>query len=123
VARKLRIQFPGALYHIVNRGDRSEPIVRDDTDRERFIETLAQACQKTGWRVDAYCLLTDHFHLVVQTPEPNLVDGMKWFLGLTLHDSTVDMPPAGIFSMVDTSPRCWIPGIWGCECRRLTFSI
>ncbi|MBL9170611.1 MAG: transposase [Verrucomicrobiales bacterium] len=81
MARKLRIQFPGALYHIVNRGDRSEPIVRDDTDRERFIETLAQACQKTGWRVDAYCLLTDHFHLVVQTPEPNLVDGMKWFLG------------------------------------------
>lgn len=81
MARKLRIQFPGALYHIVNRGDRSEAIVRDDTDRERFLETLHQTCQKTGWRVDAYCLLTDHFHLIVQTPEPNLVDGMKWFLG------------------------------------------
>lgn len=65
----------------MNRGDRREAIVRDDLDRQRFIETLEQAAQKTGWLVHSYCLLPDHFHLVIQTPKANLVEGMKWFLG------------------------------------------
>ena len=79
--RKLRIQFPGAIYHVINRGDRREPIVRDDQDREGFLRTLGEACGKTGWQVLALCLMPNHFHLVVETPEPNLVAGMKWFLG------------------------------------------
>jgi len=65
----------------MNRGDRREPIFEDDADRERLLETLTQACQKTGWQVHAYCLMPNHFHLVVETPQPNLVGGMKWFLG------------------------------------------
>ena len=81
MARKLRLQYPGAVYHVMNRGDRREPIFRDDADRERFMETLGEACGKTGWQVHAYCLLRNHFHLVVETPQPNLVAGMKWFLG------------------------------------------
>lgn len=81
MARQLRIQFPGAVYHVVNRGDGEEPILRDDTDRAVFFETLEQACVKTGWKVFAYCLLQDHFHLFLQTPKANLVHGMKWFLG------------------------------------------
>lgn len=81
VARMLRIQYPGALYHVVNRGDRGDAIVRDDRDRERFLQTLSEACAKTGWKVHAWCLLDDHFHLALTTPEPNLVAGMKWFLG------------------------------------------
>lgn len=81
MARKLRIQYPGACYHIQNRGHRGEAIVRDDADRECFLRTLGEACVKTGWKVHAYALLVDHFHLVVETPEPNLVVGMKWFLG------------------------------------------
>jgi REP element-mobilizing transposase RayT len=81
MARKLRVQYPGAIYHVMNRGDRREPIFKDDADRQRFLETLGQACIKTGWQVHAYCLMPNHFHLVVETPEANLVAGMKWFLG------------------------------------------
>ena len=79
--RKLRVQYPGAIYHVMNRGDRREPIFKDDADRQRFLETLGEACAKTGWQVHAYCLMLNHFHLVVETPQANLVAGMKWFLG------------------------------------------
>jgi REP element-mobilizing transposase RayT len=81
MARKVRIEYPGATYHTMNRGDRREPIFKDDADRQRFVETLAEACAKTGWQVHAYVLMPNHFHLVVETPQPNLVAGMKWFLG------------------------------------------
>jgi REP element-mobilizing transposase RayT len=81
MARKLRIQYPGALYHVMSRGDRREPIFADDQDRRRFIETLTEACEKTRWQVHAYCLMKNHFHLVVETPRANLVAGMKWLLG------------------------------------------
>ena len=79
--RKLRVQYPGAIYHVMNRGDRREAIFADNQDRIRFLDTLGEACQKTGWQVHAYCLMKNHFHLVVETPQPNLVVGMKWFLG------------------------------------------
>ena len=65
----------------MNRGDRREAIFRDDADRERFMETLGEACVRSGWQVHAYCLMPNHFHLVVETPQPTLVAGMKWFLG------------------------------------------
>ena len=65
----------------MNRGDRREPIFNDDQDRERFLETLGEVCAKTDWRIHAWCLMHNHFHLVVETPCANLVDGMKWFLG------------------------------------------
>lgn len=81
MARKVRIQYPGAMYHIMNRGDRREQIFVDDQDRGRFLETLGEACAKTGWQVHAYCLMPNHVHLVVETPQPNLVAGMKWLLG------------------------------------------
>ena len=82
MARKLRIQYAGAIYHVMNRGDRREPIFADDHDRRRFLGTLAETCGKTGWQVHAYCLMPNHFHLVVETPQANLVAGMKWFLGV-----------------------------------------
>ena len=81
MARKLRIEYPGAIYHLMNRGDRREPIFRDDRDRVRFLDTLAEACAKTDWQVHAFCLMNNHFHLVVETPQGNLVAGMKWLLG------------------------------------------
>jgi REP element-mobilizing transposase RayT len=65
----------------MNRGDRREDIFEDDEDRHRFLKTLGEACEKTGWQVHAYCLMSNHFHLVVETPQPNLVAGMKWLLG------------------------------------------
>jgi putative transposase len=81
MARKLRVEYPGAIYHVMNRGDRREPIFQDDADRKRFRETLDEACVRGGWQVHAYCLMSNHFHLVVETPQPTLVAGMKWFLG------------------------------------------
>jgi len=76
--RKQRIQYPGAIYHLMSRGDRREDIFLDDIDRYDFLKTLGEACQKTCWQVHAYCLMKNHFHLVVETPEPNLVAGMAW---------------------------------------------
>jgi putative transposase len=84
MARKLRVGYAGAIYHVMNRGDRREPIFTDDEDRRRFLVTLGEACAKTGWQVHALCLMLNHFHLVVETPQPNLGAGMKWFLG-NLH--------------------------------------
>src|SRR6266704_2766145 len=81
MARKLRIQYAGAIYQVMNRGDRREDIFADDEDRQRLLQTLGEACQKTSWQVHAYCLMKNHFHLVVETPQANLVAGMKWFLG------------------------------------------
>jgi len=81
VPRALRIEYEGAIYHVLNRGDRREPIFRDDADRKRFLETLGEACAQTDWQVHALCLMGNHFHLVVETPKGNLVAGMKWFLG------------------------------------------
>ena len=78
--RALRIEYPGAIYHLMNRGDRREPIFRDDLDHKRFLVTLGQACTKTDWQVHAFCLMPNHFHLVVETPNANLVTGMRWFL-------------------------------------------
>lgn len=79
--RPLRIEYAGAIYHVVNRGDRREPIFLDDTDRERFLATLAQTCERTGWQVHGWCLMTNHFHFVLETPRGNLAAGMKWWLG------------------------------------------
>ena len=66
--RQLRFEHAGAVYHIMNRGDRREDIFKDDQDRERFLSTLAQTCRKTEWQVHAWCLMGNHFHLVVETP-------------------------------------------------------
>ena len=81
MARQLRLEYAGAIYHVMNRGDRQEAIFLDAEDRRRFLKTLGEACEKAGWQVHAYCLMGNHFHLVVETPQPTLVAGMKWFLG------------------------------------------
>ena len=77
----MRVEYAGPFYHVMNRGDRRELIFIDDADRQRFLDTLGEACAKTGWQVHAYVLMPNHFHVVVETPQPNLVAGMKWLLG------------------------------------------
>ena len=81
MARQLRVEYAGAIYHVMSRGDRQETIFWDDEDRRRFLGTLGEACARGGWEVHAYCLMENHFHLVLETPQPTLVAGMKWFLG------------------------------------------
>ena len=73
MARQLRLEYAGAIYHVMSRGDRQEAIFLDDEDRRRFLKTLGEACEKAGWQVHAYCLMGNHFHLVVETPQPTLV--------------------------------------------------
>jgi len=65
----------------MNRGGRREAIFEDAQDRERLLATLTEACEKTGWQIHADCLMSNHFHLVIETPQPNLVVRMKWLLG------------------------------------------
>jgi len=79
--RPLRIQYEGAIYHVMSRGDRRQAIFVDDADRRAFVDHLGRACAKTGWQVHAYVLMSNHFHLVLETPQPNLSVGMKWLLG------------------------------------------
>ena len=81
MARPLRIEYPGAIYHVLSRGDRREAIFRHDADRKLFLELLAKTCRRTGWQIHAYCLMDNHFHLVVETPRSNLSAGMQWLLG------------------------------------------
>jgi putative transposase len=76
--RQLRIQYEGALYHVMARGDQREMVFFDDEDRKLFLLTLAEACQRTGWRCHAYVLMSNHYHLVIETPRANLVAGMGW---------------------------------------------
>lgn len=76
--RSLRLEFPGAFYHVMARGNRRETIFHDDDDRRFFLATLAEACAMTGWRVHAWVLMGNHYHLFIETPEANLVAGMSW---------------------------------------------
>jgi REP element-mobilizing transposase RayT len=64
--RPLRVEYAGAMYHVMSRGDRREAIFHADDDRQSFLRTLDQACQKTGWEVHAFCLMSNHFHLVLE---------------------------------------------------------
>lgn len=68
------------MYHIMSRGDHREPIFLDDLDRHTFLRTVGEACQKTAWQLHAWCLMGNHFHLVAETPQPNLALGMQWLL-------------------------------------------
>lgn len=77
--RPLRIQFPGAVYHVMNRGNGRQAIFEDATDAQRFMELLEEVANPLSWRVYAYCLMTNHYHLVVQTEHPNLSQGMQAF--------------------------------------------
>ena len=78
MARPLRIEFAGALYHLTSRGNERRPIFRSDRDRKAFLVFLGLAARRFGWSVTAWVLMTNHYHLVVQTLEPNLSRGMHW---------------------------------------------
>jgi len=81
MARKPRIEYPGAVYHVMSRGNRLEAIFLDNKDREMFLDTLEEACMRTGWLAHAFVLMGNHYHLLLETPEANLVVGMKWLQG------------------------------------------
>ena len=77
MARPIRLQFAGAVYHVIGRGNARQPIVIDDYDRECFFSVLSSAISRQGGGCHAYCLMDNHYHLLVETPEPNLSMGMR----------------------------------------------
>lgn len=87
MARPLRIEFPGAAYHVVSRGHRLGPIYEDDDDRRVFLDILADAIERFNWRCYAYCLMTNHYHLVVETVDANLSAGMRHVNGVFTQSS------------------------------------
>ncbi|MFN0317886.1 MAG: transposase [Burkholderiales bacterium] len=82
MARPLRLEFPGACYHLTARGDRQEPIFEDDTDRLVFLDLLAKEVLQQGWILYGFCLMGNHYHLLLETPQPNLVRGMRRLNGV-----------------------------------------
>jgi putative transposase len=82
MARPLRLEFPGAVYHIMSRGDRRRDIFADDVDRRNFLDTLAKEVAQQRWCLYAYCLMGNHYHLLVETPDANLVAGMRRLNGV-----------------------------------------
>ena len=82
MARPLRLEFHGAVYHLTARGDRQEPIFLNDSDRRKFLELLAKEVKQQGWLCYAYCLMDNHYHLLIETPQANLVAGMRRLNGV-----------------------------------------
>ena len=87
MSRPVRIEFPDALYHVTSRGDRREDIFDDDQDRHSFISTLAQVVTKFNWICYAWCLMDNHYHLLIQTPDGNLSKGMRQLNGVYTQSS------------------------------------
>lgn len=82
MARPLRLELAGGLYHVTSRGDRREDIYTDDDDREKWLEILGNVCSRYNWRCHAYCLMDNHYHIIIETAEANLSKGMRQLNGV-----------------------------------------
>lgn len=82
MSRPIRLEFGGALYHVTARGDRREAIFEDDADRTQFLELLGEVVERFNWCCYAYCLMSNHYHLLVATPDANLSKGMRQLNGV-----------------------------------------
>ena len=82
MARPLRLEFAGAVYHLTSRGNARQKVFFSDEDRQLFLDTLAQVVSRYGWICHAYCLMANHYHLLVETPKANLSIGMRQLNGI-----------------------------------------
>ncbi len=82
MARPLRLEFSGALYHVTSRGDRREAIYETADDFERFLQILDGVCEQHNWLCHAFCLMDNHYHLLIETPDGNLSKGMRQLNGV-----------------------------------------
>ena len=76
--RKQRIEYPGAVYHIISRGNYRKDLFIHEKTAEAFERTIFEAAQRCGWKLYAYVIMSNHYHLAIETPEANLVEGMRW---------------------------------------------
>ena len=81
MARAIRMEFAGAVYHVTARGNRRKRIFVDDADPERFLEYVEEAARRFRWVITSFVLMVNRFHLVIETPDPNLARGMQWLNG------------------------------------------
>src|SRR3989338_74178 len=82
MSRPLRIEYAGAVYHITSRGNEKKAVFKDDSDRETFLKALAQVNKRYNWLCHAYCLMDNHYHLLIETPDGNLSLGMRQLNGV-----------------------------------------
>ena len=82
MARPLRIEYPGAVYHVTTRGNARQAVFRDDRDRKAFLEVLESVVEKSNWRCHVYCLMENHYHLILETPDGNISQGMRQLNGI-----------------------------------------
>ena len=80
MARPLRIEFPGAIYHVMSRGNARQQIFQDQRDYQRLVDGLAQTVERCGWELLSFVLMPNHLHLFLRTPQPNLSCGMQYLL-------------------------------------------
>ncbi|MFA4920294.1 MAG: transposase [Thermodesulfovibrionales bacterium] len=85
MARPLRIEYDGAVYHITSRGNARKAIYKEDEDRRIFLEALHRANTRYNWLCHAYCLMNNHYHLIIETPDGNLSHGMRQLNGVYTH--------------------------------------
>lgn len=82
MSRPLRIEYAGAVYHVTSQGNEKKPVFKNDHDRETFLNTLRHVNKRYNWICHAYCLMTNHYHLLIETPEGNLSIGMRQLNGV-----------------------------------------
>jgi putative transposase len=78
MARKLRVEYPGAIYHVLNRGNYRRDVFVSAGEAQAFVTALEEATLTFGWKVYAYAIMRNHYHLAIETPQPNLKAGMHW---------------------------------------------
>lgn len=81
MARKQRIEYPGAVYHIISRGNYRKELFLGEKTGVAFEDTIFEVSERCGWKLYAYVIMSNHYHLAIETPEPNLVEGMQWLQG------------------------------------------
>ncbi len=107
MARPLRLVFAGALYHITARGERREPIYEDDDDRIGFLGLLGEVSRQHNWVCHAYCLMGNHYHLLVESPDGNLSRGMQQLNGY-IPKSTIGGTVGWVMSFRGGTKRSWL---------------
>ena len=94
MARPLRIEYAGAIYHVTSRGDRREAIYLDDKDREMWLEIFGSVCERFNWRCHAWVQMDNHYHLTVETVEGNLSKGCLLYTSPSPRDATLSRMPS-----------------------------
>lgn len=107
MARPLRLEFAGALYHVTTRGDRREPIYEDDEDRSAFLDIFGTVIENFNWVGHAYCLMGNHYHLLVETPDANLAKGMRQLNGTYTQWSNRRHRPGPAICFKGVTKRFW----------------